>query len=248
MSRTTMGSEQPELIDALSASKLLGVGRSEVQHMVRAGHLIPVYDEFLRRRFRVTDVMQLRDLRQACDLSLPQLGLVAIQARAIARDNAAKIRQLYTMFGADYRNLSREESDVRDIYVRARKRAVENRRFEVEEIMEWARVLMSIDEDYLVIINKLMQVHEPWRVFMDLAQAIWETARLSELRFDKEREAAFGFIGVGRRHMRNTAYFYVRNHEHVSIAKQKFPDSIQDYDQHIIDLMCMELPRTRANP
>ena len=216
---------------------MLEVSVRQLNNMVRAGTLHPEYPEgkgFRSPRFfredEVVVAIELKDMK----MDLPQLAVLARQAYVSSRQTERLLRQVMHFTGADVPMLSHKRRDVFALYLKVEDELDAHRDFKPENILEWARTFYAVGEEYLWLIEQVVEDPEPWKKMLDLASKICKEAPRGEFPANRALATAYGFLEAGRRNLRNVAYFYIRSHHGERLARKAFSTSLGDItDRHI---------------
>ena len=100
--------------------------------------------------------------------------------------------------------------------------------------MEWARAFLAMNEEYLDLTEAYTGDENCWVAFKDLADIMLREAPHSRLNFDKELEAAYGYLDVGRRNLQTGVFFYIRNRFGSHVANEQL--DVEDAHQEVLSL------------
>lgn len=232
-----MGSEQEDLLDAVTVSELLGIDRHSIHKLQEKGFLLPVRITPRTVRYRREDVLALVEARKLGEMDWGQTALAALQARAIARTTEKKVQQLFLMLGADTFCLGVEEDDVLQVYTKICKLHEDKKKnLETEEVLELVQIFMALNEDYFFLVKKITGDNSPWRTFLETAQLLCDSMPREEFHFDKEKEAAYGLLNAARKHLYHVCYFFIRKNEGQEVVEKEFP-RVNRYDERIINYL-----------
>lgn len=244
MREKTMGSD---LIDVMEAAEILGVPYRSVHHFVRQGLLKPRYPRGRKLNAPVLFVREeieaLHDARKR-SFDFTQVGTLALQAHASSRALERRVEFLEQLLGSAYHTLSLEEEDVISLYAQA-KECAEFPIIEVDAIMYWSKVLLALGEEFLEVLSSMTNDEEAWHVFLDLSSALIREAPLDQLNYDKELEAAYGYLKYATINMRRTVYLHLHNRLGPRAA-QKIIGKPQDVHEEVLRLLAGVLDKHAA--
>lgn len=221
-----------------TAAKMLGVTPGTIYRMVQQGALTAVPragGRIREQHFRTHDVAALAEAR-----SKPRkpAALLAEQAIALSKSNARRLDELCRVLGLDVAVLETSEEAIVALYLKAEEMQLGERmrvRENPKEILEWARAIYAIDENYLSLVHHFTAIEEPWDVFLRLAQRLCEEAPHERFALHKELEHAYGYLEAARRSIRHVAFFY--NRQKTTRIKDARFDEKEDYAEPIIRLL-----------
>lgn len=187
------------------AALILGVSTDHVLKLAESG--------LLRRlgrpaRFLEQEVKDLAQVRKYGRKS----EAVAQQAFALARRLEKELAEIRMLLRLDGPKLPVEKPEVVQLLARVERLCVLGT-VDAQEIDEWIRLLLAVDEVFLGLVSKLTAKEEVWLPFLEAAQIVFEHAQ------QEERNKA-DFM---RRNMRNVCYFVVREEQGIRKANKLFP-------------------------
>lgn len=218
-----MGSDT--LIDGAAAADILGVGKSMVDHLVRQGWLRPIYTPESRRKrlYRREEVAALAEVREQDTFDIQKIASMAQQAFAAARQMERRVELMERAFGRSAWPLKLDEESVMQTYCRARHNTQHPPDPEdLKSVLEWAQILMAVDQNYFDLLEAYSGDEECWRCFMDVGEVISLNAPIKDLKWNIEAKAVYGYLDVGNRNVRNVSFFFVRSRFGVSVAAESF--------------------------
>lgn len=188
------------------------------------------------RFFKESDVMAYLEIKDK-KLDLPTLATLSRQAYVTSRAVERQLEQLMYYLGIDLPQLSHKRADVMRLYVQAEDALeIADRDIKPEKVLEWARVFYAVGEEYLWLIENLLEDPEPWKMLLELANDLYKNAPRTKFNNDKKLASAYGFLDAGRKNLRNVSYFYIRNNHGPRAASLAFPVAHGDKDERIINL------------
>jgi hypothetical protein len=225
------------LITLKQAADLLCCTTQHVYVFVRQGLLRPQYPEGKSltegQHFFEEEVSALVEAK-AMGSDMPTVAAMARQAFVSSRMLERTVEQLLEVLGAKIPRLPPDKDSVLALYIQAEDALHSSELPSAKEVLDWARVFYGLHEDYLALVTVYVGTDEPWRIFMDLAQKLYNEAPVGTA--DKELEAAYGYLAVSVRNARNVAYFYVRHRLGRIVASDVFPNTTGDVHEEIIAL------------
>jgi hypothetical protein len=231
MDRKFMGSE---LLTRAEVAAILDVDVRTVDRMSSSGWLTPHRTGGAARssRYKRDEVSALLEFRDWKRPDIATVNRIAMQALVRSRAAERKLEQLCTLLGADGTTIPTAEDEVVRLYMRAEDVVqTPELRLSAAEVLEWGRILLSINEEYLELVRVYVTPPEPWSVFTDLARRVSENGRSAD---GLELQSAYAYFELARRNMRNVAYLYVRRVGGEKEAKQRFPGPNSDYKTLLI--------------
>ncbi len=228
------------LLSSKEAADVLGISVSWLNRLCHSQTLTALFPEGKGMRsprfFKESDVMAYLEIKDK-ELDIPTLATLTRQAYVTSRATELQLEQLLFYLGIDLPRLSLRKQDVMRLYVQVEDALdITHRDLKPDNIMKWARIFYAVGEEYLWLIEQLLEDDEPWGKLLELANAIWKEAPREEFNMDKPLASAYGFLDAGRKNLRNVAYFYIRNKHGPQTASLAFPVSHGDRDERIINL------------
>lgn len=219
-------------------AELLGCTRRNVRMMVRKGWIKPVYPRDWKKKtemcFRPEDVAALAEVRKE-NISLTKLAGIAYQAHVSMRSLERQVERLMHVVGATVPTLPTDEASVVALHIKAEDHLAEDPLIlSAQEVLEWGKVFYNMGEEYFEVVLRHTGDQEPWKKYLDLASRIYENAPQAHV--DAEREEAYKYFAIGRRFMRQAAYFYVHTYYGRNTASQMFPETKSDIDERVIQM------------
>jgi hypothetical protein len=231
MDRKFMGSE---LLTGPEAASLLGVDLKTIARMARNGWITPHYSGSSRKspRYKREEILAITELKNWRRPDLATVNRIAVQALVRSRAVEKRLEQLCILLGADGSRLETSEEEVVRLFLRVEDQlALPEMRLESQDVLEWGRIFLGMNEEYLELVRLYITPPEPWGIFVELARRISEKAADASA---MELRSAYAYFEVARRSLRNVAYFYIRRTEGVREARKRFPDSVGDYKTTLI--------------
>ncbi len=231
------GSKSEGVLGIQKAAKELQVSVRTVQNMVKSGLLSPVFIKdkktgHNRMCFNQNEVWAVTANRLEKG-STAKTGNVAARALALAQHTHKQLESVLLLLGITEEALSFGEEDVAALYEKAREFLKYGGISSEGDAVFWARVFMQTSEEYL----RLLEHHDqrPWILLLGVGEKIAKELRdNTSLTIDK----TLGFLNAARRHLRNTAYCFVRAKEGYKGVASNGVD-YQRLDEEIIRLMAL---------
>lgn len=241
-----MGSNH--LVSAKAVAGLLGVTPRMVYHYVRSGLLHPRYDKALGRRGTMLfDKHEVSAVAEA--LSRPatfsEIMVRSTQAHVMARSLLKRVEQLEELLGAKFEQPPLDEEAVMSLYLEARD-DLESPPAEPERINYWARFFLSASEEFFDVLEAYSCKENSWETFYDLSRAIAEEAPL-ELQNDGELQAAYKGFAMGRKHLREVLFFYLRARHGTKDAVRMFEADVPAHEKVLRFLSATLDPKGRTS-
>lgn len=193
------------------AAEMLGVGRRQFRRILDAGSLHPM--EGGKELFRAEEVAGLLEARLK-QHDLASITIVALQALALARSQAKRLDEVGTILGFDVAQLPMDPDNVTSTYVRAVE-AARSTEMTMDDVLEWARILRSVDENYLKMVAEYTADPEPWQPFYSLAMHLLELIG---------GKGPVVIVRAAADTVRQVSYFYVRKAIGPRAAESMFPE------------------------
>lgn len=238
MGQNTMGSEREDLITSEEAAELLNVHVSMIHKMSTTGLLSPVMlrgNKRVQRFYRRSEIAAVASL-QLMKLDLSTAANIAIRALAQAQTNERRLEEVRALLGLTGGTLSLREQEVVALHIKVQD-DLNAGRASAEEVRDWAKIFLSISEEYLKVVAHHTAAEEPWKAYMLLGDKLSEEAPRGMFSTDKMLEASYSLLEASRKHLRQVSYFYVRNNDGRSAASAQFPGVNGDIDEVLIGLL-----------
>jgi len=232
--------ETDELLGLEEAAKVMGLTVADIKSYARRGLL-----RLVTYKARVS-LVSLSDLGAIAGLishkfNFPQIAGVAMRAWVSATRAERRIARLEELLGVTNDALELTEEAI----VSFHRECVDLLTDYTEDmpaptVLAWAYKLSNVTEEYLDAVKLFTGTEEPWAPFTDAAQKLYDSAPRDSFRHRKDLESAYGYVSACRRHLRQVAYFYIRNVKGAHVAARAFPEtSISERDDKIIRLIFM---------
>jgi excisionase family DNA binding protein len=232
-----MGSKAEDTLTISQAARLLGVSARSVRSLCKEGRIQPEHTPGKVRgsiRFRKADLLALVETNWK-KLDFPKVAKMSAQALAEIKTLRKRVDQLSALLGVDQEELSLEEDDLATLYATAQDTVANDISHSHQKVMWWARRMYSMTEEYLHLMEKAVEDPEPWRPFLTLVQTLCVNSPREEFPGDKKLEAAYAYLNVARKHLRQVSYFYVRTFNGEHLAARMFPK--KEFDEEIVTLL-----------
>lgn len=222
MRAESMGSDG--LIDVKAAGVVLGLTTDMVYRLARRGDLSPRYPRGkglnVPMHFHPEEVSACVAEREQKDFDIKKLSSRVAQTSALTRSLERRVELLETMLSRRAWPLPSDEEAVIALYTRAQDEQQDPAKA-ISDIMEWARVLVAMGEEYLDLTEAFTGDTECWKAFSHMVDIMLINAPVKRFNFDRELEAAYGYLDVGRRNFRAAAFFFIRNRYGSQVANQQ---------------------------
>ena len=228
------------LLTPKEAAEILDISVRQLNNLCHSNTLSALYPDGgglnASRFFDEDAVMAYLEIKDK-KLDISQLAAITRQAYVISRATERKLEQVMHYLGLDLPHLSHKRADVLRLYVQVEDALeIADRDLKPEKILEWARIFYAVGEEYLWLIEEVVEDPEPWKTLLELANTLYKNAPRREFNNDKRLASAYGFLDAGRKNVRNVAYFYIRNKHGVQLASLAFPVATGDKIDRIINL------------
>lgn len=229
-----------KMITQEEAADVLDVSVRQLNRLCHAGILTAHYlegGEFSApRTFNEADVMAYLEIRDK-KINVSTLAVIARQAYVASRAVERQLEQVTHYLGLNLPHLSHRRQDVMRLYVQVEDALeIVDRDIKPDKIIEWARIFYAIGEEYLWLIEDLLEDPEPWKNLLELANTLYKNAPRETFNENKRLASAYGFLNAGRINLRSVSYFYIRNKHGDRVASLMFPASQGDRTERIINL------------
>lgn len=233
--------EAPAVADLLSAeetAKRLRTSKDNLRQLVHRGFLRPVRTIGLSvgepACFSSEEVAALAELRMK-NLGLTEVAALAKMASIRTAGLSRQMERLMEFLGVDIPVLELTEPAVLQLYA------------EIESILEleaipvtpifihvWAKKFYAMGEEVFERIEECTGDSEPWKKPLDLATRLFKEKPSGN---DIELETAYRYLLVGRRFMRQAAYFHVRSQHGTRTAHRLFQEVEGDLNYRILSVV-----------
>lgn len=230
-----------DTVDAREAAKLLGIAERTLHDYVKKEWLKPLPGKgaYNRLTFRREDVLEFIEIRHNKD-SWDSIATIAKQASANSRRLERLVEQLLLVIGADIplANLDPEALISKHVEIQDTPAGPRNS----AEVFELARFFLGIGEEYFELVTHYTGDREPWIPYLRLAAAV-QKSRINTLhKADAETRAAYQYLDMARRRLRETAFFHVRAQHGRKYAYELFPDAKDGAHQELATLSSAIFP------
>lgn len=223
MANENRGSRSPDddLVHLFDAARHLGIETRALRKLVKQGLLDPIRKHG-KTYFRISDVnLAAHAIHKGVNVVTAME--TAIKALALAEKLQKKLHDLMTAFGvADEAFHLLTDSEVLlgwEVAIDGMEKRFE--KLPADEVIRWTRFIYRVDVEFLIRAGYLMNTKEPWLPFVNLARAI-----LSDVPqvCEPEVSAAYTYLEVAARHLREAAYLFCRAMYGENVANLTFPD------------------------
>lgn len=228
------GRQQPDgLLSSIEAARALRVTIRTIGNLTKQGLLEPVFIE-RKQFFRQEDIQNyLTVFKGRTDWA--SVASIALRCNARVQILERKVDSLLQVLGLSSTTLSVEEEEIARLYELAMMGLKNEAPLDANTVLYFAQQMLSMNEEYLHLVQTVTGNQEPWRVFLELSQHLSEEAPRTKFKTDQELAEAYGFMEAARRHMRPLAYFYVRRKNGVRKANAAFPE--EDFSTPVVSLL-----------
>jgi len=220
-----MGSCRPsDLLTKPEAAALLGMPKEMLDKLVRQGFLNPVGLSKYSRRYRLlrSEVNKVRMMLDQGRCTTDYLDAVVVLQARVAR---LEQRQEYleTLLGLHSEPLPTKRGPVLALYQLV-KNSCKSLNRKPEDIFRWAKLFISITEEFLELLGRYANDERPWKPFVVLADRVVEDIHVGVLPMRPDLNAAYQLIIPARAQLKRTAYFYIRERYGLAQAALDIPD------------------------
>jgi hypothetical protein len=224
-----------DLVPKDEAARILKVSVRTIERMAKQGVLEVVGDGL----FRLSDLSAVSEvLIDEGRFNIANLTHAVMKANVVARRAERGLEHINTLLGIDLPSLPMEQNDVIDLYLKADRMAlVKLEELSAAEVLGWARTFLAITEEFLDLVSVYTSSQEPWRVFMELAKKLSMAAPKARFVAERDLAAAYGYLDLARRNLRQVAYFHVRTKKGKRFADRLLPDAELDPHERVLNLL-----------
>jgi len=172
---------------------------------------------------------------------LVNVAKAAVRALVSAHNAERRLGRLEALLGVDSTVLDTSEEGVSTFYQGCSDLMADyTEDMSATDVLEWAYKLSNVTEEYLKLVTLYVADPEPWELFLNLAQKLYDSAPRSRFHSRKDLEAAYGYVASARRHLRQVAFFYIRNKYGAKKAAELLPEAAMgERDEKILKLIFM---------
>ena len=154
---------------------------------------------------------------------------MATRAMKLARRNEQRLdRFLYTI-GARVKSLPMEEGEMRKLDTDIRRMLRQDlAKVDIKEVLEWARVFLALDSNYLALCEEVFERRDPWYPWVELSDRMMGACPVKDLKCRQDLAAAYGYLDLGRKNVSYQSFFYCRNTKGSAAALTRFPVYLKD--------------------
>jgi hypothetical protein len=213
------------LLTKVEVARTLCVTLGAVNKMIAQGILQSCNPAGAKPMFHISDVAEV--LKVVEDrVHLSKIYNRALTAYAVGKRVERKLDEVLDLFGAKERRLPEDPYDIEAMYRRvANALKSDLRTLTAVEVMDWAKVFLSVDETYLILAAHFMKTQEPWLHFIMLGQQMVSKAPRDFFHAQKDLEVAYAYFSFALRSMRQAAYFFCRLRDGAAEANKAFPEA-----------------------
>jgi hypothetical protein len=233
--------EAPAVADLLSTeetARRLRTTQDNVRTLARRGFLRARYPIGLSvtedAAFDPEEVAAFAELRMK-NLGLAEVGALAKMASVRTAGLSRQMERLMEFLGVDVPVLDLTEPAVLQLYAELESiLALESIPVTPIFVHVWAKKFYAMGEEVFERIGECTGDDEPWKKPLDLATRLFREKPVGD---DLELETAYRYLLVGRRFMRQAAYFYVRQQHGTRTAHRLFQEVEGDLNYRILSVV-----------
>jgi hypothetical protein len=227
-----------DTISLAEAADLLSTTQLSVRQLIRRGFLRAVYlgGVSMREppRLHHAEVAAYAELRFK-NIGLPEVAAMAKIANVHTAGLERQLERLMEFLGVDIPTIDLRDDAVLRLYAEV-EHLLDFSELPVtpQFIMLWARRFYVTGEEVFEQVERVTGDAEPWQKFLDLSTRMFRDRPETK---DMELESAYRFLLVGRRFMRQAAYFYVRSKHGTRLAHHLFKEVEGDINHKILTVL-----------
>lgn len=208
-------------VPTAEAAKLLGVTTRSLTNYTAQGLLWPESGKGSAKLYYVDELSALREALDN-DQGLQNLALRVTRNEALVRTLTKRMADVEAVLGFDLPILSYEKEDVLAEYWRAEDLA-RNPVHQVDVIRDFVKTLLAIQEEFLHLVELYSEDREPWRVFLEAADALQDHGPETDWLNREEVYAAQTQLHVARNMFEQRAIQYLRRRDGERATNRSFP-------------------------
>lgn len=224
-----------DLISSEEAAKILGVTKNYLHHMSRDGYLRShlVGQSYL---YDPNEVHELKEVRKN-GITLAEVAARASRAEMIAYRLERQMSRLLNIIGADIPSVDLRPEAVVALHLKIEDASTCTRIPSIEELLEWAHIFQSLNEQYFHEIEREFLTDEPWKLYIKLSNNLAKNMPFDKLRNDLELTTAYNYLEMSRKHLRQVIFCYVRTTSNKRIAYRVIPEAANDFHEDVMSLL-----------
>jgi hypothetical protein len=221
-----MSSMKEELVTSAEAAHLLGISPRRIQQMVVRGLLRPHPSSPSTKKsrlFSLRDITALQEVRSKGHN--PEAAFViaresALETRALRRE----VERMRFVLGLDVPNIPTDRDTVVALLLKAEDALLDPPSNDHEYLLGWAKTFHGLSDAHFEAIAFHTKAKEPWRPFLSLAKKLCTEEDTFFSRADIELASIYRMLAATHRHLRQTAYFYIRDLNGKTYAAKLLPE------------------------
>jgi hypothetical protein len=232
--------ETEELLGLEEASTVMGITVDSIRKYAQRGLVRLVKDKDKPALVSLSDLGALAGLI-ARKFDFARIASLAMRAWVSAVRAERRLVRLEELLGVESRVLEISEEAIVSFHRECLDLIAEyTQDMSAVDVLDWAYRLANITEEYLEAVRMFVGVDEPWTVFADAAQKLYDAAPRKLFNHRRDLEIAYSYVAAARRHIRQVAYFYIRSNHGLRIANKAFPEmNVSERDDRVIKLLFM---------
>lgn len=197
-----------------------------INQMISQGILQPVTPEGKKPMFHASDIAAVLSVIED-KVHLSKIWNHTLVAYERSARNERKIEEIVSLLGASEKTLPLEQEAIEKLFDKISKLLGKDLHFlSAEEILEWARTFLAMDQHYLVTAAHFLQTKEPWHLPLLFGHRMLEHAPRDLYATRKDLEHVYSYFEWAFRSFKHEAYFYCRVLTgSAKSANLKFPDA-----------------------
>lgn len=218
MGEKSMGRKK---VPTAEAAKLLGVTKRSLTNYTAQGLLSPETGKGGAKSYYVDELSALKEVLSS-DRGAKDLALRVMLNEAMIRTLTKRLRDVESVLGFDLPVLSYEKEDVLALYWLAEDLA-SNPIHEADVVRDFVKTLLAMQEEFLKLVELHAEDREPWRIFLEAADALQQRGPEPGGFKDQELAATQAQLQVARSMFEQRAIQYVRRRDGERASHWAFP-------------------------
>ena len=229
-------SQDDLLLTRIETARALNVPAKAISRLIEKGVLEPAKVEGTKQWFYISDISAAAEALEQ-KLDIVSLAHTALKAYAVATRTERKLDQVLQLLGVRDKPIRLSKTAMMGLYYRCRDILRSDLSdLSVETLMSWAKDLLGIGEEYLILLAFYTKNREPWAPILWAAQRMMESASGAK---EKELQSAYAYLDFARRCFRQTAYFYCRFQVGREEADLRFPEAKGNVHETLASLVML---------
>lgn len=207
-----------EALTSDEAARMMGVSRRQFERYVYSGQILRGADGF-----DPNEVSVLKELKKK-KLDLAEVANIAHRAHMEAYRACRELQILKDVIGLNIPTVELDLETVTALHTRVENLTMVQHLYRAEELIDWARIFLSLGEEYFEAITYYTQIQEPWWVYLELAGIMLKATSVDRRKIDLELQMAFDYLSTARPKLRATVFSRASQVYGSRKALKMFPD------------------------